>query len=157
MCGEAQPPRVALPATAAGGPVSGSFEGKPFAAKTAIAVLREDDDNQIKWIDAVDFYPIDGATCQTRRSQTGADSFRASTLGGVSSRRDVKTPQNTQPIYYRAETDSIMSIGFGYGWIKLDSVELSEGGTVKGSLFIQDEDAGRAKFEGTFEATVCPD
>jgi hypothetical protein len=141
------------PETADAGPVSGTLGGEKFTVKTAVANLRHDDALNVDYIDNI---TLSDAEINCNKSINGMMvNFGARAMG-----KDVftGTPLPTRVGWFKGGTNYGLK---GSGWVKYDTIELKEGGEVKGSLFA--EAAGSyakdpkmaAKVSGTFTAKVC--
>ncbi len=141
------------------GPLVGSAGGGTFVAKNAIATLRHDEQNNIDYIDDLSFYSsevtcADADTAKTTRRPRLLLPHRL----GVTSRRQYLGTTIPMVFSYAAAADDYVQLD--EGWIRIDAVELRAGGTLKGALSVEPKSfssAGKAKFAGSFSATICQD
>ncbi len=150
---------TALPEPKDAGPLEGSVGGAKFVAKSAVAMLRHDDQNDIDYIDDLSFYSnevtckeADGARTTRRPRLTLADRL------GVSSRHTYAG--TTMPMVFSFVATANDYVQLDEGFVRIDAVDLRPGGTMKGSLFVEPKhapSAGKARFAGSFSVVICRD
>lgn len=163
--------KAPLSAEAPEGMVSGTFGGEKFVAKSALAIVLKDYSTKKEYIDAIEFYSVDGVDCANHwtEGRKGAY-FYVTDIGGTGETTKFKgTKQPAQPWYAApkgkgATTPTLKSFGYSGGrraWVQLDNIDFTAKATVKGTVFAESapdpslkaEDTG--KIGGTFSAKVC--
>jgi hypothetical protein len=145
--------------------VTGTVAGAPFTAKSALAFVFADDRSPKDGAFAlhnVELYPDAGVTCATRtREKLSVDSGE---IGGANTTAPVLNAP--QPVSFSQDVSSstarggrkVSEAGLGSGWVSLDAIDLTDGGHVKGMMFVVGEGKqkkNQAKLGGHFDATVC--
>jgi hypothetical protein len=153
-CGEYSAPKFPSPDAAKAGPVSGTVQGKPFAAKSAIAMLHTDEANGLTQIQLIELYPQEGVTCGASRSKAiDAGGFIAFNQDALTSRHAILGAK--VPIGVSFEHANVSN---GATWAQFDAAELKAGSKVTGKIAGANKDK-EPKYDfdlsGSFEATVC--
>jgi hypothetical protein len=154
------------------GPVKGKYATNAFEYKSALATVIHDSDNDVDYIDQIDFYPTDKVTCAMKYDQRDKDKFfLVRSIGGVGSKKPLNgAPQSGDALFSIPEimpgSTSKKPMGswknFGgasrRAWIKFDKLSFGNGDKISGEVYADSVEAKpeqTGKIGGKFEATIC--
>jgi hypothetical protein len=159
---------VPLAADAPEGDVGGTFAGEKFKAKTVLAIVMKDFSSKKYYVDAIEFYGVDGVDCQNHWTEgRKASYFYLTDIGGGSETTKFEgTKQPAQPWFAmpkgKGTAPTLKSFGYTGGrraWVKLDNLDFEKGSKIKGTVFAESAPDAKAEDKGTiggsFEAKVC--
>ncbi|MFI5300540.1 MAG: hypothetical protein ACHREM_20840 [Polyangiales bacterium] len=153
------------------GDVEGEYGSEKFKYKTALANVWHDHNNDMDYIESIEFYPSDDVTCSNRWDQwKKVDYFTVRAMGGSGSKGKILgKPQPADPSFSipkemtGGKGKMGMSHWFGGGshraWVQFDKLEFKGGGAVTGTVYADSASDAKAdesgKIGGKFEAKVC--
>ena len=163
---------TAQPDSVDDGPVKGKYATNTFEYKSALATVIHDSDNDVDYIDEIDFFPTDKITCAMKYDQRDKDKyFLVRSIGGVGSKNPiVGSAQSGDPSFSIPEimpgSTSKKPMGswkiFGgasrRAWIKFDKLSFGNGDKISGEVYADSVEAKpdqTGKIGGKFEATIC--
>lgn len=152
---------AAAPETVDKGPVTGMVGKGKFTFGGGIALLRKKDNGELA-IGEIDLFdaPVD---CDSGRHQGKTNKLRLADDGGATSKHNLPGTFQQRNIWLDTP-NSGQSQHAGPEWVKLDQIDLKDGGDVKGSLYSATTDYEAKQYPdrvinvaGTFAVKVCKD
>jgi hypothetical protein len=146
------------------GPVRGTVAGRPFLARSALALVWHDTTSASDSIHTIEFYPEAGVTCAKRKAES--ESIDVSAFGGGSS--VAWEIGITEPANLAHDLRTLVggrSVGFKsadlgkHSWVTFDELGFKAGDVVSGSVVmlarLAEPPEKQVAVGGKFEATVC--
>ena len=145
------------------GPLKGKFDDTKFTAKSAIATVSHNQENDYDYIDGIKFYPDEDVDCgdQSKEEKGKAYLSLSGPIAGANSKQKFTSPQPASLYYYAPKgTDEHDSNSvWGDAWVKFDKLGFKVGSEITGSLYAEsnksDSTSKKGKFGGNFTAKVC--
>jgi hypothetical protein len=147
----------------ADGDVQGSFGAIALVSKSAVVHLKHDDDNDVDWIDEIDYFESAGVDCDGLTAARKTKHFALLRVKGISSKTPLLgKPQVASPAYVGVDgTIKLFGGQNDRAWVRLDKLSFDKSAKASGAVYAETfpsaDSATNGKLAGKFDAIVCKD
>lgn len=146
-------------------PVTGTFAGVAFTAKSALGIVQKDWASGLPFLESIELYDVEDPSCSDRWKLSSTAHLTVRAIGGSGTIFPMLDQQPMEPTF--TVPKSAGGLGYGKwfgggqrrGWIKLDALDLTSGGKLAGELLAESSPGSKAdetgKLSGRFTAKVC--